>query len=273
MPLDLTKYAIGLDVWEGSGDINEGIIKAAGIEFLIIRMNTSWGGLQYDKNFLTQWAQASGFARAAYVVIDPGIAADAYRAWIKSSKPSDCNIICPDIEIKGSTPAAYSALLTKLYAGLIADGNKVVQYSGYGSYFLANPWVKSVDQWWARYLYSVHPTELINGVLTATHPNITWEELKVKLAALNWTPLVTSLSEAQTGHIAIWQATSSYILPGCANHPVDVNLMPRADFTRIFGATIPPVVIPPVIPPVVLLTRDQVLDQLVSDWRKANPGK
>jgi hypothetical protein len=294
MALDLKQYALVADVWEGSGDINEAILKAAGVEGLIVRMNTSWGGLQYDNTFLTQWAQASGFARAAYVVVSPvntdrDLTAKMYVDWILAKKPADCKIIALDVEVDAAaiyhrpdiTPAKYSELLTGTFAGLHAAGVTCIQYSGAWFYNLVAPWVKPdyVNQWWARYMNSVYPTAVINGVLTATHPSITWEELKVKLAALSWTPLVTSLTEAQTGRIVIWQVASSYVLPGCpAGKPVDVNLMSRADFTRIFGAAPvvipPPVVVPPpvVIPPV-LLTDAQVDAQLRSDWRKAHPGQ
>jgi hypothetical protein len=287
MTLDLKQYAMGLDVWQGSGDINEATIKAAGVEYLVIRMNPTWGGLEYDKNFLNQWAQGSGFARAAYVVVSPvntdrDLTAKMYVDWILANKPAECTIIALDVEIDAAkiynrpdiTPALYSKLLTDIFAGLHAAGLRCAQYSGAWFYNLVSPWVKPdyVEQWWARYLNSVYPTATINGVLTAIHPSITWEDLKVKLAALSWTPLVSAFTEAQTGRITIWQVCSSYVLPGCpAGQPVDVNLMTRADFTRIFGAPAP--VIPPVVIPPVLLTDAQVIAQLVADWRKAHPGQ
>jgi hypothetical protein len=286
MTIDLKQYVLGLDVWEGSGNIDEGIIKAAGVEFLIVRMNPSWGGLEYDKNFLSQWAECSGLKRAAYVVVSPLNVGHTftpleYVNWILAKKPPDCTIIALDVEVDAArlyndpfiTPQYYSAFLAGIFAGLHAAGVTCIQYSGAWFYAMVKPWVKPdyIFQWWARYMTAVQPAVPRNAQGNLIFPVSTWPVLMAKIAGMSWTPLTTGFTEAMTGRIVIWQVTSVFVLPGCPyNQPVDVNIMLRTDFERIFGTS--PVVIPPVIPPV-LLTDAQVIAQLVSDWRKAHPGQ
>ncbi len=64
---------------------------------------------------------------------------------------------------------------------------------------------------------------------------ITWEQMRSKLAALNsYDPL--DGYTIQPGKISIWQVCTAYQLPGGPiGWGLDVNLMPRTDFNRIFG--------------------------------------
>jgi hypothetical protein len=285
MALDLTKFAMVLDVWDGSGNMNEGILQSNGVEALMIRMNTTWGGLQYDDNFLTQWKEAANFKRGAYVVVSPVNIGHDFTAkevveWVLNWKPVECKVIGIDVEIDTAklynrpdiTPLYYHNFLNGIIAGLQAAGMTVLQYSGANYIRLAQPWITDVTQWWARYMINGPTTKDANGNII--YPTITWPALKAKMAAMDWTPLVPSLTEAQTGRIQMWQVCSSWVLPGCPwNCPVDINLIRRDDFERIFGAG--GVVIPPV--GVTPLTDAQILDgihkKLIADWRVANPGK
>lgn len=249
--LDLTKYAIALDVWQGSGQINESILLANGVEAMFIRMNTSAGQLQYDANFLTQWKEASAFKRVAYVVVSPlnighVFKPEEYINWILAFKPTDCKIVALDVEIDAAklynnssiTPAYYSNFLISIFNGLHAAGMICMQYSGAWFYNIIQPWVKAdwLFQWWARYMNSMYPPIPTDANGNPIYPVITWDAMKTKMAALDWTPLTTGYTESMTGHISVWQITSVYVLPGCQpNDPVDVNLIPRADFNAIFG--------------------------------------
>jgi hypothetical protein len=243
--LDLTKYAIGADVWSGSGDINEDVFMANGVEFIGIRMNISNGSLILDSNFITQWAQASRLKRFAYWVVAPLYWPAAAQAnFILAHLPADCKLVCLDVEIHWTeTPAQYHALLDEIILLLKAAGLRVIIYSGLWVAGIVGAWPWEVEYWWARYPDAVHPVEIIDGKKTAVIQTITWEALKAKLSGLIWEPLVPGYTSP--GKIDIWQVTSSYVLPGCPpGDPVDINLMSRADFERIFGA--PVVIIPPV---------------------------
>jgi hypothetical protein len=249
--MDLTKYAVVTDVWEGSAPINEDTFKANGVEAVIIRMNTSWGSLEYDINFLTEWGECSRMKRAAYVVVSPlnvghRFTPQEYVKWILAKKPTDCNVIALDVEIDARalyddptiTPKYYSDFLAAIFDGLHAAGVVCIQYSGAWFYAMVSPWIKPdyVFQWWARYLDSVYPPVTKNAQGNPIYPTSTWPELMSKISALGWTPLSAGLTEAMTGRIAIWQVTSVFVLPGCPyNQPVDVNVILRSDFERIFG--------------------------------------
>lgn len=229
--LDMTQYTIGVDVWEGDEDPDWGLLKDNRCDFAILRMNRSKGQLELDLQF-HNWAaaKASGLACGVYVVINPYISRAAYVTWILANLPADCEVVCLDVEISGSTPSAYSALVTGILTDLQAHGLKVLLYSGYWFFTMLSPWPKAFDQWWARYPYVIYPPE---------NEMITWAQLREKLAALDsFSPLGTYT--IQPGHVAIWQCTSRYILPGGpADWPIDINLMPRVDFERIFGIISP----------------------------------
>jgi hypothetical protein len=46
-------YVYGVDVWEGSLDVEEPVLKEAGIEFTIVRLNDmQWRHHKVDKNFV-----------------------------------------------------------------------------------------------------------------------------------------------------------------------------------------------------------------------------
>lgn len=265
MTLDLAKYAIVVDVWEGSAPIDEDIFKANGVEAMFIRMNPTWGGLEYDSNFLTEWAECSKMRRAAYVVVSPlnvghTFTSEEYVDWIMAKKPLDCQIIALDVEIDTArlynrpdiTPLYYGKFVAGIFAGLHAKGVKCIQYSGAWFYGKVSPWVKPdyVDQWWARYMGSMYPAVSKDAQGNNIYPVSTWPDIKARIAQLNWTPLSTGYTEDMTGRVVIWQISSVFVLPGCPrNQPVDINIMLRTDFERIFGGSIVPpvVVVPPVL--------------------------
>jgi hypothetical protein len=236
MTIDLKDYAIVCDMWEGDGDYDETTIRAGGAEGIMIRLNNSAGGLTLDKGFTRNWSQWEGKTKGAYVVINPYISRESYVTWIRQQLPADCKVVSTDVEIKGTTPGAYSKLVTDTLGDLKNTGLNVMNYSGAWFYTMLSPWPRDFDQWWARYPYQLQPTP---------PQAISWDQLKVNLAALPaWNPLGSYVMDP--GKIVLWQCSSTYILPGGPKGwPIDINLMPRAEFERIFGLPVTPPVVPP----------------------------
>jgi len=224
--LNLSEYKIGFDVWEGSLDLDEDVIKNGGIEFLIIRMNTTTGQLKLDNNFLKQWYEGNNFKKGPYWVVNPLIAAQKQHDFIIQNLPDGCRLIFLDVEVIrfGVTKAGYGKLVRALVASLKSVGIRVIIYTGPWRYDLLDYWPGNVEYWIAGYLYSMYPSQRIY---------ITYEVLKQMLSHLFWIPYVPPTPNSR---IAIWQTSGDrLILPGCANRPIDVNLMSNADFERIFG--------------------------------------
>ena len=241
--MDLTQFKIGCDVWQGSLDIDEATLKAAGVEFIFIRMNNNYGQPQPDTNFATQWAQASGFKRGAYYVVSPMFSAAQHASYILGSKPADLKVISLDVELAGGTPATYSLLLNQLITTLKQAGLTVILYTGGGYKSLVSPWPTGVDYWWAAYPYALYP---------ANTTTLTWDQLKARLAGVNW------IGEIAPAHLAIWQCSGDrFILPGTAGRAMDINVMPAADFNRIW-----PDQHQIFMPIIGNLTTDQKVDQL-----------
>jgi hypothetical protein len=239
--LDLNQYAIGVDLWEGDDDPDFKLLASCGVKFAILRMNVSNGGLILDKQFHNWNASVAQMPTGAYDVISPFISRQQYTSWINANLPSDCNVISTDVEIQGTTASD----LSKLVCGVISDqfmaDRLPMNYSGYSMWNAMNPWpmnigTKQIDQWWARYPGILHPpaTPGLHGV------KATWDELRDKFSALPAFDPIDGF-DVHPGHIAIWQLTSSYILPGGPKEwPLDVNIMPLSDYYRIFGQKINP---------------------------------
>ena len=230
--MDLAQYKMGVDVWQGSLDIDEAVLKASGVDFIFVRMNNSYGQPLPDANFDNQWAQASGFKRGAYYVVSPNYSSATHAAYILAHKPADLKVISLDVELAGGTPATYSLLLNQLITLLKQAGLTVLIYSGGGYRSLVSPWPTDVDYWWAAYPYALYP---------ANTTTLTWDALRAKLAALNW------IGEIAPAHVCAWQCSGDrFILPGTANRTMDINLMPLADFNRIWPVETHQVFIPAV---------------------------
>ena len=76
-----------LDVWEGSLDIDETILREGGVVGLIIRMNDINGGHHIDMTFDSQWKQAELFLRAPYFVYNPWVNGAANFNWMHNRLP------------------------------------------------------------------------------------------------------------------------------------------------------------------------------------------
>ena len=267
MTIDLTKYKIVVDNSSENNDSDDAALMQNGVSAIFRRMNLGDGSLALDTKFLPRW-NASPFKdrQAAYMITNPAKATgEQALAWVLATKPANCKILAADVEIDyANNPGAYHTYLNTLLGGAQTAGMKAFEYSGAGFMNLVSPWITDVPAWWARYLNAVHPVEVINGVPTAVHQSITWDQLRAKLAALDWTPLAGALTEAQTGHVIMWQVTSSYILPGSGGGPIDVNLISNEDFAWLFGA--------PVVPPTPVYLTQADLDAALQPIRQTLTG-
>jgi hypothetical protein len=220
--IDFTKYSLGIDTWEGSLDIDEKTIKIGGVEYIIIRMNDTVGGIHLDSNFKKQWEESSGFGRLPYVVIAPWIYADAQAKFIVDNMPQGCKKVVLDVELHyNETPAQYSALLKKIISLLKLAGITAIIYTAQWCLPFLSEWPKENYYWWAAYINALYPNSRIN---------ITWEEAKKIISQINW------LTYKAPGIIVMWQCGADrWILPGTANRAMDINIIPRYYYDELFG--------------------------------------
>lgn len=207
----MSKYIIGVDTWEGNPLIDEGVLFAAGVQFMIVRLNDMNGGHHMDTGFTAQWEQARPFVRWPYFVYNPWVSGLQNFDWLAAHMPSDAGAVSVDIEVKypGYSPSSYAAEVDG-FINLAKREWLVNIYTGawFASYL--SRWPKEIPYWWARYPYAVYP-----GVTT----KISWADLAVKLEALPWSPGTTP------GPCNLWQVTADrYILPGCGETRIDVNI-------------------------------------------------
>ena len=209
-------YQIVLDQWEGNLDIDDGLIKSAGVAGVISRLNSMSGGHHMDGSFTKAWADSSIFdVRCPYFVYNPWVDGNANFNWLLPRIPGDApKRIMIDIEVpkSGYLPSTYGYHVAVLINKLQDAGYWPAIYSGL--WFLPNlsPWPQ-VDYWWARYPYSVYP-----GSLT----QISWTQLKEKVNNLTWNP---DPYKKAPGPIWLWQCTGDkYVLPGTSGKAMDINL-------------------------------------------------
>ncbi len=209
----LGEYVLGVDVWEGNGDINEQALYDGGVRFLIIRLNSITGGLHMDDNFAAQWLQAESlFLRMAYMVYNPWVNGRTNFDWLVAHLPTGCRRVAIDIEVTrdGYVPSAYAAEVDGLINLCIAAGLLPVIYTGGWFLPILSKWPTGCDYWWGRYPLSMYPP---------TSQNITWEQLQVLVQALTWSPGPTP------GPCNLWQCSGDrFKLPGTNLRTVDINL-------------------------------------------------
>ncbi len=204
-------YLLGLDVWEGSLDIDEPVLLDAGVSYLGIRLNSIDGSTHLDKNFAQQWAQAERFRRWPYYVYNPWLSGPANVEWMGDNLPPGVKRVAIDIEVrrKDYLPATYADEVRRFMKLVKANWRPVV-YTGPWFLPVLSYWPGDVDYWWGRYPFVMYPKNSIN---------ITWEQLRVMIAGLAWLP-----GEAP-GPVAVWQCSGDRLkLPGLCGRAVDVNL-------------------------------------------------
>lgn len=210
----MNNYMLGVDVWEGSLEINEAEFRKGGVEFIFVRLNDMNGGHHKDTGFDKQWAEAKDFIRAPYFVYNPWVSGAVNYSYMRSILPADVTTIALDVEVKytGYSPTTYAQEVEKCIGSMRAAGYTPIIYTGGGYLNLLSYWLKYVEYWWARYPTFMYPA-------SATY--LTWEQLKAKLDAIAWYPAVGGIIP---GPCALWQCSGDrYILPG-TNRTLDINV-------------------------------------------------
>lgn len=204
-------YIFGLDVWEGSLNIDEAELKRGGVSFLIPRMNDINGALHLDQNFLTQWEQAAPFVRFPYYVYSPWGSGKINYEFMRAYLPKGVRRVAVDIEVKkdGYSPAAYASGVQEFMNLAGQGGLNVVIYTGGWFTSTLSQWPKS-EYWWARYPYYLYPAQSIR---------LTWEELRRKLDILRWVP------DCKLGTCRLWQCSGDRLkLPGMCERTTDLDV-------------------------------------------------
>jgi GH25 family lysozyme M1 (1,4-beta-N-acetylmuramidase) len=212
--MDLTSITIGLDVWEGSLEINEPVVLSNGCEFLFIRLNDINGGHHKDEGFDKQWAEAVNFVRVPYFVYNPWVTGQSNFAWMAANLPAGVKTVAIDVEVKKTEYGAkiYAAEVKTFVDLCKSAGFSVIIYTGAWFRAYLSYWPTDVEYWFARYPYSLYPVKT-----TA----ITWDELKDLLRNTSWYP---GDPKAIPGPCSLWQCSGDrFILPG-TSRVTDINV-------------------------------------------------
>lgn len=217
-----------IDIWEGSLEIDEPVLRVAGVAGVIIRLNNMSGGHHKDKEFDRQWREAGegGFARAPYFVYNPWVDGQKNFDWLFANCPDEVKTVFIDVEVRydGITPSAYAAAVNRFLE--LAQGHwRCVIYTGQGFIDILSAWPKWVEYWWAQY-----PTSINWSALK------TWDELKVALDKLD----IPYNKQFVPGVLRLWQCSGDkVILPG-TKRTTDINVFygNEAELRAWFGETI-----------------------------------
>jgi hypothetical protein len=230
------QYILGVDCWEGNPHIDEEILKAADVKYMIVRLNNMNGGHHKDTNFDRQWDEAQAFdARWLYFVYNPWVDADENFAWLEANAPEDAYAVSMDVEVlKDGYPASTYAAQVDRFTRKVQARWHTDMYTGGWFLPILEYWPTYVPYWWGRYPYIVYPKG---------REVWTWEKLKGILAAMTWAP------GTAPGPVHNWQITGDrLILPGFGGVCVDINVWPgtHAQLLEFAGGNTPP---PPPPPP------------------------
>lgn len=198
-----------VDVWEGSLEIDEGILKAAGVAGFVVRLNDMNGGHHMDGTFAAQWAQAASFARCPYFVYNPWVSGQANFDWLSANIPAECRSVMVDVEVRyaGYSPTTYAGEVAK-FMTLAQSKWRTAIYTGAGFSDLLMYW-PACEYWWAQY-----PGYDWGSVKT-------WDQLKAVLDAY-YVPY--NRSSMPIGILRMWQFSGDkLILPGTIR-TTDVNI-------------------------------------------------
>jgi len=208
--MNTNDYILGIDVWEGSLEIDEAILLANKIKFLLVRINNMNGGHHKDSGFDKQWSEAINFIRIPYFVYNPWVDGLTNANYLISILPEGVKTIAVDIEVRkdGYSSSIYALQVDKCIKYWMSQGITVLVYTG--GWFLSylSYWPSYVEYWWARYPYTLYPKE---------PKNITWDQLRQLIETVSWSPNCI-------GPCSLWQCSGDrLILPGTLR-TMDINI-------------------------------------------------
>lgn len=202
------------DVWEGSLEIDEDLLKFNNIAGLVIRINDMNGGHHLDENFFNQFAQSisAGLATGVYFVYNPWVNGQTNFNWLNANIPTIAKSVCVDIEVSYSavSPIQYAAEVRK-FIDLCKTKWNIAIYTGQWFLSYLAYWPTDVPYWWAAYPSILYPSgsqiwsysQLGNALSTLDRP---FNESKIP------------------GELFMWQCSGDrIILPG-TSRPVDINI-------------------------------------------------
>jgi hypothetical protein len=214
-----------IDVWEGSLEIDEALLKENGVYGIGIRLNDMSGGHHKDKTFDSQWYQARGMVRFPYFVFNPWVDGRANYNWLLANMPAGATSVAIDVEViyNAVPPAKYGAELSA-FLSLANKKWKTIIYTAEWFLNKVTPWAKQ-DYWWAQY---PDPAFYLYGTRS-------WDELKKRLDNPN---LQKPMNAAKIpGNLKMWQFSGDYlILPGTIRD-IDVNIFygTTTELAQYFG--------------------------------------
>jgi GH25 family lysozyme M1 (1,4-beta-N-acetylmuramidase) len=206
---------LGIDVWEGSLDIDEGLLLADNVKFVIPRLNSMDGGHHMDTTFTAQWEQAEGFLRAPYFVYNPWVSGKENADWLIGHLPLDAplRVFC-DIEVRypDYPPLAYAEQVWD-FIGILKDaGFMPCIYTGYWFLPFLSYWPKDVDYWWARYPFYLYPE---------VSTPIRWPDLAERIDYVGWHPDDAGYCP---GTVKLWQCSADRYIPTGTYRTTDINV-------------------------------------------------
>lgn len=246
--MDITKITIGLDVWEGTLELDESVTLLGGARYLIIRLNDMNGGHHRDVGFDKQWRESDRFIRIPYFVYNPWVDGAANYAWLRANLPDGVTTVAVDIEVRknGYSPDTYATEVDRFIGLMRANGLFPIIYSGEWFRPYLSRWPSFVEYWWARYPYALYPASAIS---------LTYDQLRAKLKSLAWNP-GTNIP----GPCRLWQASGDrIILPGTLR-TMDVNVFNGTPDEMVTHYRLPAIQLPNTQPPT--LTYEQKVDIL-----------
>ena len=202
-----------IDVWQGSLEMDEGVLKANGVAGIGIRINNMNGGHHRDTGFDKQWAEAANFVRFPYFVYNPWVDGLANFNWLLANMPVDAKSVAVDVEVRYAniTPARYASEVNTFLEMCATRKWKTIIYTGQWFLDTLSRW-PICDYWWAQY---PNPAKYFGSIKT-------WDELKLALDNPN---IARPFNEsACPGQVKMWQFTGDFlVLPGTIRD-IDVNL-------------------------------------------------
>jgi hypothetical protein len=204
---------LGVDTYEDGGAIDEALLFAEGVSFMVVRLNNISGGHHRDALFDAQWAQAARLpVRILFFVYNPWVDAQRNFDWLVDNAPSGVQAVAVDVEVPKPDypPAVYAAEVDKFH-DLVRARWRCLIYTGFGSLPLLASWPVDADYWWAQYPAVLWP---------ASKVRMSWSALRSKLLSFSGPMNADKIP----GRLAMWQCSGDKLIMDGCEKAMDVNV-------------------------------------------------